>query len=78
VARLAGGATTLATRAVQLAEAANDADGLRTACQLAEWAVQSAPDDPDALAAVRHVYSQRREAERSLMAKGIYGEAADR
>ena len=78
VALLAGGPDALATRALALAEAATDADGLRTACQLAEWAVQAAPDDAAALDAVRQVYDRRRRVESSLMAKGIYGEAADR
>ena len=78
VALLAGGAGALATRALALVEAATDADGLRTACQLAEWAVQAAPDDAAALDAVREVYDRRRRVESSLMAKGIYGEAADR
>jgi alkyl sulfatase BDS1-like metallo-beta-lactamase superfamily hydrolase len=78
VALLAGGPDALATRALALAEAATDADGLRTACQLAEWAVQAAPGDAAALDAVRQVYDRRRRVESSLMAKGIYGEAADR
>ena len=49
---------------------------MRTACQLAEWAVQAAPGDAAALDAVRQVYDRRRRVESSLMAKGIYGWAS--
>ncbi len=89
VARLAGGPSALADRALALVEAAlaasasgaaegRGADGFRLACQLAEWAVQAAPDDPAAAEAAAVVYRARRGAERSLMAKGIYGAAAER
>jgi alkyl sulfatase BDS1-like metallo-beta-lactamase superfamily hydrolase len=78
VTRLSGGADVLAARALVLAEEAADVDGLRTACQLAEWALQAAPGDGSALDAARQVYARRRDAERSVMAKGIYGDAAER
>jgi hypothetical protein len=55
-----------------------DADALRLACQLVEWAVSAAPDSSAARAAASEIYALRRDSERSLMAKGIYGEAAER
>ncbi|MDZ7733559.1 MAG: alkyl sulfatase dimerization domain-containing protein [Acidimicrobiia bacterium] len=73
VAAQAGGASVLADRARELA----DAGDLRVACHLAELAVGAAPDDPDAHRARAEVYDRRRRAESSLMAKGIYGAAAD-
>ena len=84
VARLAGGPSALADRALALVEAATadvaagGAPTFRLACQLAEWAVQAAPDDPAAAQAAAVVYRARRGAERSLMARGIYGAAAER
>lgn len=71
VARLAGGADALADRAVALA----DAGDLRLACQLAEWAAAAAPEDPEVHERRQRVYEQRRQAEPSLMAKGIYAGA---
>jgi alkyl sulfatase BDS1-like metallo-beta-lactamase superfamily hydrolase len=78
VAALAGGVDALATRARGLAEGAAEADELRLASQLAEWAWQAAPDDPAALDAVRDVYGRRRDLELSVMAKGIFGAAGER
>ncbi|MCD9624183.1 hypothetical protein LUW87_10000 [Rhabdothermincola sp. EGI L10124] len=78
MAALAGGAAVLVARAEALSAAASDADGHRLACQLAEWAVQADPDDRTARAVAAEVYRARRRAERSLMAKGIYGAAAER
>ncbi len=82
VAALAGGAAPLARRAAEIAAGGVDAD-LRLACQLAEWAAAAADAEPDdaATAAEVHglraeVYGRRREAESSLMAKGIFGTAA--
>ena len=72
VAELAGGALTLAWRAVEMA---NSGD-LRLACQLAEWAGQAAPDDAQVHGLRAEVYQRRRGEELSLMAKGIFGTAA--
>ena len=72
LAKLSGGALKLAERARELAE--TDA---RLACHLAEFAAQADPDNK----AVHHlraeVYQKRREGETSLMAKGIFGTAAN-
>ena len=73
LAQLAGGATVLAKRAADLAEAGEH----RLACHLVEMAVLAAPDDRDAHAARAHVYTLRRQSELSLMARGIYGSAAE-
>lgn len=73
VAALAGGASVLADRARALAEAGD----LRLAAHLAEWAVQADPDNRDVHRARSDVYTQRRRAESSLMAKGIFRAAAD-
>ncbi|HET6470890.1 MAG TPA: alkyl sulfatase dimerization domain-containing protein [Pseudomonadales bacterium] len=68
---LAGGADTLAQRAQRLA-----ADGdLRLACHLIEIAARGEPR-PGIFAIRAQIYQQRRDAETSLMAKGIYGAAA--
>ncbi len=72
VAGLAGGARALAGRAGELAAA----DELRLACQLVEWAADADPDDPEIRSVRRQIYEQRRDAESSLMSKGIYGAAA--
>jgi alkyl sulfatase BDS1-like metallo-beta-lactamase superfamily hydrolase len=72
VATLAGGADALAERAVAVA----DGGDLRLACQLVEWASAAAPHDPEIHARRRRIYEQRRTAETSLMAKGIYAGAA--
>jgi alkyl sulfatase BDS1-like metallo-beta-lactamase superfamily hydrolase len=74
VAALGGGAGRLAERARQLAEGGD----LRLACQLVEWAATVDPDGPRVRDAHTAVYTARRKSERSLMAKGIFGEAADR
>jgi len=71
VARLAGGADKLAHRALELAE--SDA---RLACELVEMAGHAAPNDPAVHAARAEVYQKRRDAELSLMAKGIFAAAA--
>ena len=73
VAALAGGALALAQRAVVVA----DAGDLRLACQLAEWAAGADPDDATVRELRADVYRRRRESESSLMAKGIFGTAAD-
>ena len=71
-AALAGGVPVLVRRALELGEAGDH----RLACHLVELAVQAAPDDVDAHRARADLYARRREAESSLMAKGIYGWAA--
>lgn len=71
VATLAGGAVSLADRAVALA----DAGELRVACQLAEWAAKAEPESVDIHRTRAAVYEMRREAEASLMAKGIFASA---
>jgi alkyl sulfatase BDS1-like metallo-beta-lactamase superfamily hydrolase len=73
VATLAGGAAALAARAREVA----DSGDLRLAAQLAEWATQADPHDGSAHAARAEIYRQRRQAESSLMAKGIFRAAAD-
>lgn len=71
VATLAGGADVLARRATEVAEAGD----LRLACQLVEWAATAAGDDPAVHEVRARVYEQRRMAETSLMAKGIFAGA---
>jgi len=72
LAALAGGADVLWKRALERSEAGD----LRVACQLVELAVQADPDDRDAHQARVDVYTRRRQEELSLMAKGIFGAAA--
>ncbi|MBI1262047.1 MAG: MBL fold metallo-hydrolase [Rhizobiales bacterium] len=69
MARLAGGADKLATRASEVAQAGD----LRLACHLAEMAVQADPENIVAHGVRAEVFGARRQAEASLMAKGIYG-----
>jgi alkyl sulfatase BDS1-like metallo-beta-lactamase superfamily hydrolase len=72
LARLAGGADALGERARQLA-----ADGdFRLACELIELAVRAAPESRPLHGARAEIYEARRHRETSLMAKGIYGDAA--
>jgi alkyl sulfatase BDS1-like metallo-beta-lactamase superfamily hydrolase len=72
VATLAGGADRLAARAEEAAAAGD----LRLAGQLAEWAVQAAPDLDAAQAARNSVNRARVAAEASTMSKGVFGWAA--
>lgn len=72
VAALGGGAEVLARRAVELSGAGE----LRLAAQLAEWAVQADPDSAEAHRARAEVYERRKQAETSLMAKGVFAGAA--
>jgi len=71
-AALAGGVDVLVRRSLELA----DAGDFRMACHLVELAARADGDDLDAQRARADVYARRREAERSLMAKGIYGWAS--
>jgi alkyl sulfatase BDS1-like metallo-beta-lactamase superfamily hydrolase len=74
LARLAGGARLLARRASELA-----AEGdLRLACHLVELAAGAAPDDGEIHGVRADIYRQRRRAESSLMAKGIFRDAEAR
>lgn len=72
LAALAGGASALAARALELA----DGDELRLAGHLADLAALAAPDDREVHAVRADVYARRRQAETSLMAKAIFGSAA--
>jgi len=71
LASLAGGADVLARRAVELSATGGDAD-LRLAGHLAEYAALAAPDSATAHQARAEVFARRREAEPSLMAKGVF------
>lgn len=75
VAALAGGAAVLRERA----EAAAARGDLALACQLAEWALAAAePAARPAIASARAaIYRARAERETSLMARAIFGGAAD-
>ena len=72
LAQLAGGSLPLAERAHSLAET-----NPRLACHLVEFAVQADPDNKDLHEIRVQVYQARRGLESSLMAKGIYGSAAN-
>src|SRR5207244_4347345 len=64
IARLAGGVAALVEQARRLA-----ADGeMRTACHLADFALEAAPQDLEVQAAVAAIYEQRSASEESLMA----------
>lgn len=72
VAALAGGATALANKAQSIAET-----DIRVACHLVEMAVQADPENSSAHAIRAEIYQKRRGQETSLMAKGIFGSAAN-
>jgi len=72
LASLAGGARVLAERALELVD-----QDPRLACHLAEFAVQAAPADRDLHRMRADVFQRRRAVEASLMAKGIFGAAAN-
>lgn len=71
VTALAGGVDALVARAVELSGAGDH----RVACQLIEFAVGAEPESRAAHEARVAIYSARRGAETSLMAKGIYRSA---
>lgn len=73
VASLAGGANRLAARGAELSGSGEH----RLACHLVEMAVRAEPGNVAAHAARAQVYRNRRDQELSLMARSIYGEAAD-
>jgi alkyl sulfatase BDS1-like metallo-beta-lactamase superfamily hydrolase len=72
MAALAGGAKKLADRAQQLM-----AESIRVACHLAEMAALAEPDNKYVHGIRAEVYQYRRQHESSLMAKGIFGSAAN-
>lgn len=72
IARLAGGAASLAERARELASSGEH----RLAGHLAEMAVLAAPGDPAVHAVRAQVFESRAKAESSLMARGIFSSAA--
>jgi alkyl sulfatase BDS1-like metallo-beta-lactamase superfamily hydrolase len=72
LAELAGGAGTLAARALEVA----DRGDLRLAAHLAEWGALAAPDDPQAQRARAEIYERRVHEEASTMAKGVFRWAA--
>ncbi len=81
VASLAGGADAVADRALAMAEAAgsdsSDSDeSLRAACHLIELAVAADPNSKRIHEIRMDIYTRRRRAERSLMAKGVFRSAA--
>jgi glyoxylase-like metal-dependent hydrolase (beta-lactamase superfamily II) len=71
IAHLAGGAHRLAQRASELA----DESDFRMASHLADLAAWAAPDDRSVHGTRAEVYRARRQAETSLMAKGIFAGA---
>jgi alkyl sulfatase BDS1-like metallo-beta-lactamase superfamily hydrolase len=71
LASLAGGASKLAARALELAASGAD-DDLRLAGHLAEYAALADPESADAHRARAEVFGARRHAETSLMAKGVF------
>ena len=78
LAALAGGADKLAARAAALAELGPTPTGCAPRASLAEWPVQAAPTTRRSTRRGAEVYDRPAAQETSLMAKGIYGEAADR
>ena len=75
LARLAGGATSLAARAEELAAMGDDAS-LRLAGHLAELAALAAPNDSGVHATRAAVFGARAAAEASVMARGVFTWAA--
>jgi glyoxylase-like metal-dependent hydrolase (beta-lactamase superfamily II) len=72
LADLGGGARKLVSRAEALARAGD----LRTACHLADYALEAAPDDDDVSSRVADIYEARARSETSLMAVNLYASAA--
>ena len=73
VVELAGGVDAMVARAQEVAGSGD----LRLACQLIELAVQTEPDSAHAHGARAEIYQARRDAEFSLMAKGIFAGAVN-
>ncbi|MEZ4405944.1 MAG: alkyl sulfatase dimerization domain-containing protein [Polyangiales bacterium] len=74
VCALAGGARAVSTRAKALA----DAGELALACALVDHAARCAPDDDGVIDARREIYERRAAGALSLMARGVYSDAARR
>lgn len=72
IAQLAGGARKLVARAEALAGTGD----LRTACHLADYALEAEPEDDDVSARVAALYETRARAETSLMAVNLFASAA--
>jgi alkyl sulfatase BDS1-like metallo-beta-lactamase superfamily hydrolase len=72
LATLAGGAAALAERALAVMD-----DDVRVACHLVELAVQADPVNSRIHEMRAQIYQARRDQETSLMAKGIFGSAAN-
>jgi glyoxylase-like metal-dependent hydrolase (beta-lactamase superfamily II) len=72
IADLAGGASELAARALELAEAGE----FREASHLADTALEAAPGDPTVQDAVGDVYQARASEQTSMMARNLYRSAA--
>ncbi|MGI9622646.1 MAG: alkyl sulfatase dimerization domain-containing protein [Acidimicrobiales bacterium] len=72
LATLVGGVDNLTSRAREVADSGN----FRLGCHLIELAVQAEPDNRSAHALRADIYTERRRAESSLMAKGIFSAAA--
>jgi alkyl sulfatase BDS1-like metallo-beta-lactamase superfamily hydrolase len=70
---LAGGVAPIVARARALASQGE----LRLACELVELAVQAEPESREAHGARAEIYAARRKTELSLMARGIFGTAAE-
>lgn len=68
IANLAGGALNLSKRAEHLLKEGD----LRMATHLAEWACLASPEEPIVRKIAQQVYAKRAEAEKSVMAKGIF------
>jgi len=73
VASLAGGPQRLASRAEELMQQQN----ARLAGHLIEWAYAASPNDTEIAAVRTRILDTRAAAETSLMARGVYSEAAD-
>ena len=74
IANLAGGATRLAERALELMNAGE----MRMACHLAEWAWLDSPNDKDICEIASNVFLTRAKNENSTMAIGIFLSAVRR
>lgn len=72
IAGLAGGARALVSRAESLARAGD----LRTACHLADYALEADPNDDVVASRVAAIYEERSRNETSLMAVNLYASAA--
>src|SRR5262245_8936161 len=72
IARLSGGADALVRRAHEIAQAG----GMRLACHLADFALESSPQDAQIADAVAALYTARADAELGLMAENLFRSAA--